>query len=105
MIYPAPGKHRVLSGISETVELNVANEEGGLEQLRDIVLRERLNDRERINRGSLKVILKYYKNKSRPTVVKHLIAVLAVVQMKVNGGRINCPGESGGARLWWAPTP
>jgi hypothetical protein len=59
MIYPAPGKHRMLSGISETVEINVANEEGGLERLRDIALGERLNDRERINRGRLKVILNY----------------------------------------------
>jgi hypothetical protein len=59
MIYPAPGKHRVFSGISETVELNVANEEGGPERLRDIVLGERLNDRERISRGRLKVILNY----------------------------------------------
>jgi hypothetical protein len=58
MIYPAPGKHRMLSGISETVEINVANEEGGLERLRHIVLGERLNDRKRINRGRLKVILK-----------------------------------------------
>jgi hypothetical protein len=61
MIHPAPGKHRVFSGTSETVELNVANEEGGLERLRDIVLGERLNDRERTNRGRLKGILNYSK--------------------------------------------
>jgi len=57
MIYPALGKHRVFSGISEMVELNIANEEGRLERLRDIVLGERLNDRERIFRGRLKAIL------------------------------------------------
>jgi len=96
MIYPAPGKHRVFSGISDTVELNVANEEGGLERLRDIVLGERLNDREQINRGRLKVFLKYLKSKSRPTVVKQPIAVLADVQMKVDGGRISCSGANKG---------
>jgi len=61
MIYPAPGKHRVFSGISETVELNIANEDGGPERLRGIALGEGLNDRERTNRGKLKGTLNYTK--------------------------------------------
>jgi hypothetical protein len=35
MIYPAPGKHRVFSGISETVELNAANKKGLQEMIED----------------------------------------------------------------------